>query len=66
MEPAGVHGRDANARTLMGFLHRHKAPFAEPPKLARPGDLTESERTCSTEEPTLKVHHRHRHHHHAH
>jgi phospholipase C len=54
--------RDANARTLEGFLHRHKAPFAEPPKLAKPGDLAESERTCSTEDPTLKVHHRHHHH----
>jgi phospholipase C len=54
--------RDANAATLAGFLDRRKAAYSDPPVLAKPGDLAESERTCSTESPKLKVHHR-RHHH---
>jgi phospholipase C len=49
--PALTH-RDANAATLMDFLEP-RVTFPEPPRLAAPSDLIESERTCSFDQPTF-------------
>jgi len=45
--------RDANATTLMDFLDATQVTFPEPPTLAAPSDLAQSEQTCSTTEPTF-------------
>jgi phospholipase C len=47
--------RDANAMHLGGCLDVRRAAFLEPPRLAGPGDLLESERTCSTADPRPPV-----------
>jgi phospholipase C len=46
--------RDAGAATLADFLEA-KPTFPEPPALAAPSDLGESERTCSLQEPRFTV-----------
>ena len=47
--------RDANARTMSDFL-RGRVTFPEPPQLAAPSDLPESERTCDTNPMSFGVH----------
>jgi phospholipase C len=45
--------RDANATTLMDFLDASKVTFPEPPTLAAPSDLGQSEQNCPSEPETL-------------
>jgi phospholipase C len=46
--------RDANAATLMDFLAT-EVTFPEPPSVAAPHDLAESEQSCSTAQPEFAV-----------
>jgi phospholipase C len=53
--PALTH-RDANANTLASFLDpTGKVTFPQPPTLAAPHDLADSEQHCSTVAPTFAV-----------
>jgi phospholipase C len=52
--PALTH-RDANANTIASFLQATPT-LLEPPTLASPGLLTDSETQCSTADPHLTVH----------